>query len=455
MTDPPKQIFNFNEVGGWLEYFRVCQPVPGGADIICAGSLQGNQLGLAAGFAATISGLDVAINDPLFRHISIIFPASVLDSQSDVDVATTFFSQVMERLSSHFAKRGDEIDSSATSEALRHRIQIKISANHQTSDLVEYIGSLPPSTAVFLMNAEFYSPEQGQSDSNETSKDSRQDETGRTHLPEDLWVQDIYQTASQLTLLAKNQELFVLLLLEEIGPFGSENQKLLTSIENCAVVTWAGPDEDNNPLSLVMDDANRWLSMARDQKIEDIIAEVDGSALSPIDRALIKAQCLMIADRPLLSFDLIEPFLNQIMDGNVPALILTAATIASRAGRYSISCELLRNALERNLASQFELTRAAEVARTLGAEEEETWALERLTRFYPHSKTSIYHKFRLCRDQDSFNALATALASGSEVTKLNEEIHSLYLLARAFGEYKEPDYYSLVDHISSVLPVQI
>src|SRR5204862_6133510 len=124
-------------------------------------------------------------------------------------------------------------------------------------------------------------------------------------------------------------------------------------------------------------------------------------------------QCLMVADRPLLSFDLIEPFLSRIMDGNVPALILTAATIASRAGRYSIARDLLRDALQKNLASQFELTLAAEVARTLGADDEEVWVLERLTRFYPHSKESIDHKFRLCRDKESFNVLATALASGS------------------------------------------
>lgn len=443
--------FKFNtEISGWLGYFRLSPPTPGGSDILCAGWT--DPLGAAAGFASTISGLVNTTGEPAYLHIVVIFPANTLDSQTSTDLIEKFFHEVMERVRRDFAKHGEDIDASLIEAALRRRIKIKIGRNQQTTNLIEFVKSLPDSTAVFLVDSELYSPDQRQYAPIITSDEAIPGEGLRTHLEEDLWVNNLHHTAAELTRLAENKQLFILLFVQKFGPTRAENLQLLKSIENCAFVTTSSPIESQNDDSVVMSNASRWLSLARDQKIDDVIKEIDGAAITPINRALVKAQCLMVAGRPLLSFEIIEPFLEQIKGGDDPQLILSASRIASWAGRHSTSLDLLRSALGKYPSGEFELNVALQLAHSLGAHKEWTWVLDRLTRLYPRAITAINHKFGACHDRLDYQKLAHELEPRSGSSAADEEIQYLYLLASAFGDHEVPDYELLVQNIASTLP---
>lgn len=445
MKDRPKHAHKFDwDIPGWLEYFQLNEPHPGATDIFCAGRI--DRIAAAAGFAATTEGLTTP-EGPLFSRVVVIFPADTLNSQSEADLNETFFSAVIEDLRDYFA--GKTIDPAKTGEFLRRRISLKVVGNNQTTDLVEFLKSLPSSTAVFVVGAELYLPDY-QTLAEIGSKRRMSREVERTNVEEDSWVQTTHHLASQVASLSKDQHPFTLLFVQRYGPVDAQNSELLKSIENCAVATVEAPIIESNEERLVLKDANRWLALAREQKIDEVIKEIDELPFSSINRAVVKAQCLMAAHRPILSFKIIEPFLDQIKEG-APQAIFSAAKIAKSAGQYSAAVSLLQAGWRDHLTEP-ELNVALDLAVSLGEKKVKAWASERLTRLYPRSPATIIYTFKQAREQNDFAKLSQAIASLPGPIETNEEIYHVHLLATAFGATEMPDYKELIASIASVLP---
>jgi hypothetical protein len=159
MKKTPNNPFKFNEgISGWLEYFRHSKPIPGGGDILCAGWI--DPLSVAAGFAATVSGLVKEDKKPLYIYILIIFPPGALGSQSYEDLVESFFSSLVDYVSQDFTENGVTLKIGTVEAALRRRIKIKVSKDQHTSSLTDILSRAPASTAVFVIDAEMYSPRQ-------------------------------------------------------------------------------------------------------------------------------------------------------------------------------------------------------------------------------------------------------------------------------------------------------
>ena len=447
MKDRPKDVYNFDsDIRGWLEYFQRVEPQSGATDIFCAGRI--DRTSTAAGFAATIEGLTTP-EGPLFSRVVVIFPADTLNSQSEADLNETFFSAVIEYLRDYFTSIGKTIDPAKTGEFLRRRISLKVVTNNESTDLVEFLKGLPSSTAVFVMGAELYLPDY------ETLADinshRRKSQVGmRARVEEDFWVQAVYHLASEVTSLSKDQHLFTLLFVQQYGPVDTQNCDLLKSIENCAVATVEAPSTESVEARMILKDGNRWLALAREQHIDEVIKEIDELPFSPINRAVVKAQCLMVAHRPLLSFKIIEPFLDQIKHGT-PQTIFNATRIAKSAGQYSEAVSLLQAGLRDHLTEP-ELNAALDLAVSLGENKIKTWAAEQIIRLYPRSPATIIYKFKEARGQNDFARLSKEIASLPGAVEKNEEIYSIQLLANAFGATETPDYKGLIAHVESVLP---
>jgi hypothetical protein len=445
MKDKPKHAYEFDwDIPGWLEYFQLNEPHPGATDIFCAGRI--DRIAAAAGFAATTEGLTTP-EGPLFSRVVVIFPADTLNSQSEADLNETFFSAVIEYLCDYFA--GKTIDPAKTGEFLRRRISLKVVSNNQSTDLVEFLKSLPSSTAVFVVGAELYLPDY-QTLAEIGSKRRMSREVERTNVEEGFWVQTTHHLASQVASLSKDQHLFTLLFVQRYGPVDAQNSELLKSIENCAVATVEAPSIESNEERIVLKDANRWLALAREQKIDEVIKEIDELPFSSINRAVVKAQCLMAAHRPILSFKIIEPFLDQIKEGE-PQAIFSAAKIAKSAGQYSAAVSLLQAGWRDHLTEP-ELTVALDLAVSLGEKKVKARASERLTRLYPRSPATIIYTFKQAREQNDFAKLSQAIASLPGPIETNEEIYHIHLLATAFGATEMPDYMELIASVASVLP---
>jgi hypothetical protein len=447
MKDRPKDVYNFDsDIRGWLEYFQRVEPQSGATDIFCAGRI--DRTSTAAGFAATIEGLTTP-EGPLFSRVVVIFPADTLNSQSEADLNETFFSAVIEYLRDYFASIGKKIDPAKTGEFLRRRISLKVVSNNQSTDLIQFLKSLPSSTAVFVVGAELYLPDY------ETLADinshRRKAQVGmRARVEEDFWVQAVYHLASEVTSLSKDQHLFTLLFVQQYGPVDTQHSELLKSIDNCALATVEAPSTESDEARMILKDGNRWLALAREQHIDEVIKEIDELPFSPINRAIVKAQCLMVAHRPLLSFKIIEPFLNQIKQGT-PQTIFNAAKIAKSAGQYSEAISLLQAGLRDHLTEP-ELNVALDLAVSLGENKIKAWAAEQIIRLYPRSPATIIYKFKEARGQNDFARLSKEIASLPGAVEKNEEIYNIQLLATAFGATEMPDYEELIAHVESVLP---
>src|SRR6185436_16499542 len=225
-----------------------------------------------------------------------------------------------------YAALNIEIERTSVEQSLG-RIDIRFADQHQLSTLVEIIDSCPPSSAIFVGNAELFSASVLRSNRN------TQFENVRPRLEEDFWVQKMYHTAKVLAEVAERRQLYILLFIQRFGPVHRKNIELLKSIENVAFVTVTVPDEELKDNEIIIKNATRWRQLAKEHKLDEITSEIDGEPLTPINRALLKAQYLITADQPLLAFTAIQPFLDTFRENSTVHLKLTVAQIANRAGQ--------------------------------------------------------------------------------------------------------------------------
>jgi hypothetical protein len=447
MKDRQNNVYKFDPtIRGWVEYFQLMQPQLGASDIFCAGRL--DRITAATSFAATVIGLG-SPEEPLFSSTVVVLPADTLNSQSEANLIETFFSMVIEHLREYYANTDKVIDAVTTKKLLRRRISLKVVNNNESTDLVEFLKGLSPSTAVFIMGAELYLPDfETLAEIASQRRESKQE--GRARFDEDYWAQTVYNLASQVTSLSKDKHLFTLLFVQQYGPLDSRNSDLLKSIDNCALATVEAPPSESDEARMILKHGDRWLALAREQQIDEVLREIDELPFSAINRAVVKAQCLMVAHRPLLSFKIIEPFLDQIKTGT-PQTIFNAARIAKSAGQYSESVSLLQAGVRDHLTEP-ELNVALNLAVTLGENKVKSWASEELIRLYPRSPATIIYKFKKARAQDDFAILSNDIASLSGAIESNDEIYYIHLLADAFAATDAPDYTKLIAHVGSVLP---
>jgi hypothetical protein len=438
-------VYTFDSnIQGWIEYFKVNPPEWGATDLFCAGRL--DRILAAAGFAASIAGASMPEGEP---RVVIIFPADSLESQSEADFAGQFFSTAIEYIREDVASSGKKIDRQGADKFLRSRISLKIVSNNQSTDLLNFLNSLPQLTAVFIVGAELYLPDFETLAKIDSLKRAA-NEGQPTNLEEDVWVRTVHHLASQVATLSSRQQIFTLLFVQRFGPVSARNSELLLSIENCAVATVEAPSIESNEEHLILKNADRWLALAREQKIDEVIKEIDALPFSPINQALVKAQCLMAAHRPILSFGFIEPFVEQIKEGR-PMVLFNAARIAKSAGQYSMAVSLVRAGMKEHL-SEPELNIALKLAASLSENKTEAWAAEKLTRLYPQSPATLRYKFTQARDEGEFADLSKQIAALSGAVRGSEELHFIFLLASAFGNAEKPDYERLIASVESVLP---
>ncbi len=435
------QTLDFYEMNGWFEYFRSSAAAAGGCDILCAGRLL--HWKAAIGFvAATFAAADETGN-PRFEKILAIVTGDPSGFENQTRLKEEFLTEVLDCVTNGYAALDIQIDRTSVEQSLR-RIDIRLADQHQLSTLVEIIESSPPSSAIFIGNAELFSASVLRSNTSTPFENVR--------LEEDFWVQDVYHAAKVLAEVAERRQLYILLFVQRFGPARKKNNELLKSIENVAFVTVNPTDEESKDDEILIKNATRWRQLAKEQKLDEIISEIDGEPLTPINRALLKAQYLMTADQPLLGFTVVQPFLDTIRENSTVHLKLTVAQLANRAGQYTTSLELLRHAIQSSSSTEHELSNALNLARSLAANDEIKIIVERLIGSYPGSTTTAYERLRLCKDPGEFAQLAKDLLPLTTVTDRSEDIYFVYLLASKFGVQEIPDYRQVVEDITLVAP---
>jgi tetratricopeptide (TPR) repeat protein len=437
------RMLDFYEMTGWFEYFRSSAAAAGGCDILCAGRLL--HWKAAIGFvAATFAAADETGN-PRFEKILTILTGDPSGFENQTRLKKQFLTEVLDCVTNGYAALDIQIDRTSVEQSLG-RIDIVIADQHQLSTLVEVIDSCPPSSAIFIGKAELFSASVSRNNS-----DTQFENVG-LRLEEDFWVQDVYHTAKVLAEIAERRQLYILLFVQRFGPVRRKNNELLKSIENVAFSTVNVSDEEVKDDEILIKNAIRWRQLAKEQKLDEVMSEIDREPLTPINRALLKAQYLMTADQPLLGFTAVQPFLDAIRENSTVHLKLTVAQIANRAGRYTTSLELLRRAIQSSSCTEYELSNALDLAHSLGANDEIKIIVERLIGSYPGSTTTAYERLRLCKDPGQFAQLAKDLLPLTEVADRSEDIYFVYLLASKFGVQEIPDYRQVVEEITLVAP---
>ena len=407
------------------------EPARGGCDIVCAGIV--SRLKAAASFAATffdLSNVDIAV----------IYPSEEANSGVGTKLIDLFFAEVINTLTEGYSVRGKKLDRSAVEKDLG-RIVLKIPQTLETSDLVEFAKSCKPGTAIFIANAELFKP-----------KETKVPRDSGHKMEEDLWVQNVYGTAVELSGVSEQQQLFTLLYIQRYGPIRKENSDLLKSLENVALVTVNPPKKQQDADRVLISNGSRWHELARQHRIDELFEEIDSQSLTTIDQALVKAQLLIVARRPLLGFSVIEPFIDNIRDESTAQVALNVAKIANQAGEYATALELLRITIQREFLTELELSKALDLAESLRADKEVKAISQRLLRLYPRSITAFDYRLKTAGKADDFAQLASDLLPeiGSEARQ--EAIYFAYLLASTFALSDIPDYERAIREIAEDLP---
>jgi hypothetical protein len=424
-------IPDIHQISGWMDYFGMSEPAEGVLDIVCAGPIP--RLKAAAAFAATFLALSKF-------EVAIVYPSDDGERNAGTKLTHLFFAQVLDTLAEGYAAKGQEFDRAVAEKSLG-QITFKVPESLQTSELVEFAKSRKPGSAIFVCSAELFKA---------TATRATVDTSFKTE--EDLWVQSVNRTVAELGSVAVQQKLFILLFVQKYGPIRKENTGLLESFHNVTLVTMKPPQDQQDADNILINHGSRWEDLARQQRIDELFEEIDGQPLTPIDRAMVKAQILIIAGRPLLAFSVIEPFISNIRDETSAQIALNVARIANEAGEYNTALELLRVTIRREFLTELELSKALDIAKSLRADEEAEEISQRILKLYPRSITALDHRLKTANKAEDFAKLASDLLPEIEREYRPDVIYFAYLLASKFARNEIPDYEQVVREIAAELP---
>ncbi|HEY9283222.1 MAG TPA: hypothetical protein VIP46_07195 [Pyrinomonadaceae bacterium] len=443
MTSSPQSESIDKGIDSWVYYFKRMPPWPGGSDIFCAGS--GDIIKAAAGFAAAIAQIRINKVTTLYPEILVILPAGLLLEESREELEARFYEQVAEFIFDNDPK----VDITTLVDAAKTRIFLTIFDSYQTSTLVERISALSSGTAVFLADPYLYSSAPSNRTLNKPFLIPKPAGQGFNLGSKDaIWVQPLHQLGAKLTPIATEINIYICLFAQQYEPLTSEARQLLLSIDNCGVAFTSAPDEHKTSIRNV----SRWIDLARSGDIPQLFKEIDEALESPFGRALIKAQSLTAAGRFTFAFSLIGPYVERILYKRDVKLSLLVSSIASRAGYHSVALTLLQAALENRLMGESELDASLQIAREVGATNEEMEIRRRLSKLYPQSLSVIRHKFSSCHSREDFISLAGELSSGFDLATSSEEVRYIHTLAANFASSENPNYRELINAVAFAYP---
>lgn len=416
-----------SSISSWLDYFQIQPPIYGGIDFFCLGVPI--NLNFVASWVATIDGLKLREkNEPVYQFIKILIPFGNKTGLALENLVESVFNVILEH-EENFGSLNEQAQLLFRQNIvsyLEKKIVVEQCSSNELSELIKIIDNTEKHTAILLINGDLFASKISISPLYKV-KETPINEGLRLWSNEDLWVANIASVISSVSEELTAKEKFLVITAQQETPVKKSNIKKLYKFDNVNFI-FANESEENTSAER---NAKKWLKLAADQKIDSVLEDIDKKISNEINRAVIKAQCLAAADHATLGFQLLKPFISEILSSHNPEFLVSMAKVVATAGERDVAATLLKEALSKNLVSQFSLETAFKIAKRVGAYEERGIIQDLLLKYYPLSEDVINREFDQAIEQNNFNLLYRKLDLYA-TNKGVSEIISFFLLLTEF-----------------------
>lgn len=273
-------------------------------------------------------------------------------------------------------------------------------------------------------------------------KQYKANEDGLTYtIPEDRWVPHIHELAQQLSILAAQQQVFVILDVGKVFPNRPELMDMLNTVDGAVI----GGSIMNDPaleITALFPQWKKWLSSGCLGAVLKSIDDLSDSLHN--EKILLRAQVMhgekmyeqaLIEIRKLLAMDIADPMIR-----------MKLASIAESSGDQTLARQLLETIVE-NLISIEDIESALSIATKLDNQNLEERIAIHLERKFPQATKLKYRRAQNLLEKHSYADAAKEIAN---VPGTKDEIEGFSFLAKELDMVTEPDYISIAQKITTM-----
>ncbi len=418
------------------EAFDANPPFPPSVDIVCSGFKVSRDVAAIVTLLLGVGHKDEGA--PLYRRIYV-----VIDDDAEMQ------NLIRSRCAGAVAQINPDAAQVVIERVLQQRLHFRTPSCSEFDSIGEILRDMPEPSAIVVANATRYRPSHPVEPSTPLSEHKTLfGENIRNVIEESEWSTALADFAEFLQPIAEEKNFFIVLLAGKYVPVLDENQAKLNAIQGAV---W-GSRRETDPEEHVITHVTRWQGMVALRNETSAFEEVDATSLSPLNKALIKAQCLFAAERGAEGFALIRPFIDEIRGDRSAALKATIARLALDAGETAESISLLDAALALEPNDESTLRAIHQIAHTMRAKVQSEKAFKLLNTRFPNGSYTLSIKVEGCLHRRDYSRIIELLDDHVSHPDMPEIFRYAYALAEGLGGPVPWPYEAVIENVTESAP---
>jgi len=286
---------------------------------------------------------------------------------------------------------------------LKSCLQLITVSDRRISSVLDIIQGQPERTSVIVIDASLYR--------NDEIEPYIPEGASMPLQPEDIWAPQLHALATEAIKVAREKQVYVAIISNELSPSRKVLSDLLLSIDGCGVMvsTW-----EDSPSSILAKRQDQWDAWILEGRLGQVLRDIE--SLPPkleSNKPYLRIQMLYKAGLFLEALESIRKLIAQSPKLNA-SMRVKLARIAQSANASRLAEEILSNSIPQ-LQSQEDLESALATARDAGSTELENEVVKRLTVFYPGSPGLQQRLLRTLLVNRDYLGAAAIIAEKSDI----------------------------------------
>ena len=224
-------------------------------------------------------------------------------------------------------------------------------------------------------------------------------------LREEVYFLHLMELVRQCLMVARKKQLFVAIFCEGYPIFQLPPD--LQKDPDLSVISIHSDIDDYQ--SVISKSIPIWLEKLKNEKIDEVLSDVENNISDPINLALIKTSLYLADNQFIAAWQTILPHLIYLKDNANSQILLSVSQAAVYAGKLPEGLELLNQAISLGIESLEELNSAYLLAKTLEQEVLQEQLLTRMEKEHPNNKITLNHLHtNHLKNRDFSSAMLTA-----------------------------------------------
>jgi tetratricopeptide (TPR) repeat protein len=444
VNKPTRQFDTNAGPDAWIEMLKTNFPQKGAVDLFCGQINKPDaQLSAVAGLClALLMIVDVDDSErTAFQDILVLFPFHT----SEYDTKRLNES-VIEKIMYFYARMKTVTNKEHLKKSIEARIKILIIDNCNSEMLITKMSTISVATAIVICNADVFVSVAAEVKLRTEEELFDKAERVKLSLPEDYWVPNVHYLITELINLGKTKPLYAFLLVFKGRPLKDNNVKLLQSVDNLAIYYL----EVNADDIAVAENLAKWTQLANENRIDEMLADIDSRHFSVENAALIKMQCLFAANRYGRARAVIVPLIERLKETRDASVFLKISQVAVEAADFTLAGNTLEVALSGGLQYEQQFALALHIAKKIGNDAVTEEITRQLIDIFSTSPFAVSERFNSCRTPRDYQELYNLL-NNLDISNSEDAIKYFHIMTKHFSE-EEPNYDAIERDVLTQVP---